>query len=74
MLLLNFLNCLRARVRQQGQARRGQAAVEYILLVALGLFLMIIAFTVALYINNFTLYAGGNIEEIRKGVIGLIAQ
>lgn len=34
--------------------RKGQAAVEYILLVALGLFLIIIAFTIAFYVKTFT--------------------
>ncbi len=69
MVLLNFLNLLRARGRQ-----RGQAAVEYILLVALGLFLMIIAFTVALYINNFTTLTLVNVGQTRQEVIGLVLQ
>ena len=32
---------------------RGQAAVEYILLVALGLFVLVIAFALANYVKNF---------------------
>ena len=34
-------------------AKRGQAAVEYILLIALGLFVLVIAFALAYYIRTF---------------------
>ena len=33
---------------------RGQAAVEYILLVSFGLFIVIVGFTLAFYVKNFT--------------------
>ncbi len=33
---------------------RGQAAIEYILLVSFGLFIVIVGFTLAFYVKNFT--------------------
>ncbi|MBI5226787.1 hypothetical protein HY994_06180 [Candidatus Micrarchaeota archaeon] len=33
---------------------RGQAAIEYVLLVSFGLFIVIVGFTLAFYIKNFT--------------------
>ncbi|MFA4946661.1 MAG: hypothetical protein WC607_03950 [Candidatus Micrarchaeia archaeon] len=33
--------------------KRGQAAVEYILLIALGLFVLVIAFALAFYVRTF---------------------
>ncbi len=34
--------------------KRGQAAIEYILLVSFGLFIVIVGFTLAFYVKNFT--------------------
>ncbi len=33
--------------------KRGQAAVEYILLIALGLFILVLAFSLAYYVRSF---------------------
>lgn len=52
--------------------RKGQAAVEYILLVALGLFLMIVAFTLAFYLNNFTNAALADVSATRNETIAML--
>ena len=54
--------------------RKGQAAVEYILLVALGLFIIIVGFTVAFYINNFTSSVLTGVESTRSQTIALLVK
>jgi len=51
---------------------KGQAAVEYILLVALGLFLLIIAFTIAFYVKTFTDATLADIALTRNETIAMI--
>jgi Flp pilus assembly pilin Flp len=53
---------------------RGQAAVEYILLVALGLFLMIIAFTLAFYVKQFTDITLLDIAQTRNETIAMFLE
>lgn len=53
---------------------RGQAAVEYILLVALGLFLMIIAFTLAFYVKQFTDITLQDIAQTRNQTIAMLLE
>ena len=53
---------------------RGQAAVEYILLVALGLFLLIIAFTLAFYIRQFTSITLQDIAATRNETISMLLE
>jgi len=52
--------------------RKGQAAVEYILLVALGLFLLIIAFTIAFYVKTFTDATLADIALTRNETIAMM--
>jgi uncharacterized protein (UPF0333 family) len=52
--------------------KRGQAAVEYILLVALGLFLIIIAFTIAFYVKTFTDATLADIAITRNETIAML--
>ncbi len=52
--------------------KRGQAAVEYILLVALGLFLLIIAFTIAFYVKTFTDATLADIALTRNETIAML--
>ena len=51
---------------------RAQAAVEYILLVALGLFLMIIAFTLAFYVKQFTDITLQDIGQTRNETVAML--
>lgn len=42
-----------ASFKPSNQRKKGQAAVEYILLIALGLFVLVIAFALAFYVRTF---------------------
>lgn len=53
---------------------KAQAAVEYILLVALGLFLMIIAFTLAFYVKQFTDITLQDIAQTRNETISMFLE
>ncbi|HIH20558.1 TPA: hypothetical protein HA244_04795 [Candidatus Micrarchaeota archaeon] len=54
--------------------KKGQAAIEYILLVALGLFIIVVGFTLAFYINNFTNSILGGVEQTRSQTIALLVR
>ena len=53
---------------------KGQAAIEYILLVALGLFLMIIAFTLAFYVKQFTDITLQDIAQTRNETVAMVLE
>ena len=52
--------------------RKSQAAVEYILLVALGLFIIVVGFTLAFYINSFTNSVLSGVDATRSQTIALL--
>ena len=52
--------------------RRGQAAVEYILLITFGLFIVIIGFTLAFYLKNFTDSALGLAAVTRDETLAML--
>ena len=52
--------------------KRGQTSVEYILLLAFGLFIVIVGFTLALYVKNFTDSALGLVAVSRNETLGLL--
>ncbi|NUN11592.1 hypothetical protein HUU53_03010 [Candidatus Micrarchaeota archaeon] len=54
--------------------KKGQAAVEYILLIVLGLFIVIVGFTLAFYIRNFADAALLSIGQSRDEVIKLLVK
>ncbi|HLD75647.1 MAG TPA: hypothetical protein VI874_01390 [Candidatus Norongarragalinales archaeon] len=54
--------------------KRGQAAVEYILLVSFGLFIIIIGFTLAFYVKNFTDNALQLVAQNRNELLGFLLQ
>ncbi len=55
-----------------GKANRGQAAIEYILLVSFGLFIVIVGFTLAFYVKNFTDSALALVAENRNQLLGFL--
>ncbi|MFH1780341.1 MAG: hypothetical protein ABH803_04360 [Candidatus Micrarchaeota archaeon] len=54
--------------------KKGQAAVEYILLIVLGLFIIIVGFTLAFYVQNFSNAALESIAQSRSEVIQLLVR
>ena len=54
--------------------RKGQAAVEYILLVALALFIIVVGFTLAFYINDFSNSVLVGVDQTRQEAIALLVQ
>lgn len=51
---------------------RGQAAIEYILLVSFGLFIVIVGFTLAFYVKNFTDSALKLVSANRDVLLGFL--
>lgn len=52
--------------------KKSQAAVEYILLVALGLFIIVVGFTLAFYVNNFANSILASVEQTRNQAIAML--
>ncbi|MBI4360891.1 hypothetical protein HY572_03930 [Candidatus Micrarchaeota archaeon] len=51
---------------------RAQAAIEYILLVSFGLFVVIVGFTLAFYVKSFTDSALALVAENRDAMLGFL--
>ncbi|MFH1056477.1 MAG: hypothetical protein V1717_01620 [Candidatus Micrarchaeota archaeon] len=54
--------------------RKSQAAIEYILLVALGLFIIVVGFTLAFYVNDFTNSVLAGVAQTRNQAIALLVK
>jgi len=52
--------------------KKAQAAVEYILLVALGLFIIVVGFTLAFYVNSFASSILAGVEQTRNQAIAML--
>ncbi|MBI5036571.1 hypothetical protein HZC09_04460 [Candidatus Micrarchaeota archaeon] len=52
--------------------KKGQAAVEYIMLVSFGLFIIIIGFTLAFYVKNFTDNALALVAQNRNELLAVL--
>lgn len=54
--------------------RKSQAAIEYILLVALGLFIIVVGFTLAFFVNDFTKSVLLGVDQTRAQAIALLVR
>ncbi len=54
--------------------KKGQAAIEYILLVALGLFIIVVGFTIAFFVNDFTKSVLVGVDQTRAQAIALLVK
>ncbi len=54
--------------------KKSQAAIEYILLVALGLFIIVVGFTLAFFINDFTNGVLAGVDQTRNQALALLVK
>ncbi|MFH0836447.1 MAG: hypothetical protein V1834_04775 [Candidatus Micrarchaeota archaeon] len=52
----------------------GQTAIEYILIIGLGLFVLIIGFALAFYVNDFSKATTQGVEAARKDTLNMLVK
>lgn len=63
-----------AKLREFIDDERGQTAIEYILLIALGLFILLIGFALAFYVNEFGTATTASVDEARKDTLSMLVK
>jgi len=61
-------------MRDETVGKRSQASVEYILLLALGLFILVMAFALAYYAKSFTDATLAEVARTRNETIALLVR
>jgi Flp pilus assembly pilin Flp len=61
-----------AKLKEFVAEEKGQTAIEYILLIALGLFILLIGFALAFYVNEFGTATTASVDEARKDTLTML--